>query len=160
MLALIQRTGFNEYNTAIFPKGTPIDESNYDMLEYLQELLNVDFICVMKKGSITFKHYTKENNLDFILENGLVPKEVNGIYDIGYGIYCIEDGNTDGLDNIIDMYSDYPPSLKLLKVTKGYSGVYRECIAGENHSGYICLLNVPIKLNKRDYTITTVREEF
>ena len=159
MFALIQRTGFNEYNMATFPKDTKLPITDYDEMDNLPYILNADLICVMQEDSVDIVHFTLKKNLDYIKSNGIKPR-ANCIYDLGIGIYCIDKENRNGWDNLADSYSDFNEETEIIKVQLKYNGKYRECIWGEKHWGYLCLITDGLEVTDTDYEETIVGKEF
>lgn len=158
MIALIQRTGFNEYNMATFPKGTKLPTDNYDEMDNLLYILNADFICIMQEGEVDMIHFTLKKNLEYIKANGITPR-MDCIYDLGVGVYCIDKENRNGWDNLADTYSDFNPNTEIIKVQLKYTGKYRECIWGESHWGYLCLITDGLEIKDENYEDTLVVNE-
>lgn len=104
----------------------------------------IDFVSVQKTGTIRFLHVTDVKNEDSVTMGGLVTDDGNWEGDLGSGIYVIEKGNGDALDNLKTFVADNSNGDSLLLVNGTYSGRYLYCIYGGQNKGFVLLQdNVP-----------------
>lgn len=141
-----------EYTCSIY--NSIEDLPAFSDMEALESKGEVDYFCIEKTGHIKFIHLAGLESLSFIKANGLIPMS-DYIPDLGVGIYCIEDSETniDALDNLKGLHDCYEPTSRYLEVRGEYNGKYIECIYGNSHEGFIVLLDVS------DIKITSVAEK-
>lgn len=107
---------------------------------------DIDLISVKYNGPISFMHFTDIENEESIDEKGLIIQEDKFIMDMGRGIYCIEEDDETGFDNLYDYFDgcEKDGSDKVLKIIGSYNGEYLRCEYGDGHEHYILLKeNIP-----------------
>jgi hypothetical protein len=118
----------------------------------IADFLKVNFISVQRSGSVSFQHITDDDNLSFILDNGLMVRDDGFVSDLGRGIYGILLGNTSAEDHLRTYIGEeYESDDDEILIFSGfYTGPYLECIYGEQHVGYLVLLTDCIPLLQLD----------
>lgn len=145
-----------------------------DLLDELKIQLKVDFISKLMRQSLEFIHVTSVENVNSILENGLIPSKGNYVSDLGQGTYVVNEDDVKGIENlknyVVSQYLNYDNLIFLeeeelefleeqeIAIIKGYySGTIKECLWGYNHEGYI-VINEVIPPEQLDVIETTVRD--
>lgn len=124
------------------------DKKEYEK-EELKELAkthDVDFISKEEEGSFTFLHVTSPEHLDSIREHGLKPSEDGYVGDLGYGVYLIDEDDTEAIENLLDYLeaSLEDDEEEVLLIQGSYTGAFTRCIYGEGHEGYIVIKEIII----------------
>lgn len=130
-----------EYTCNIYAENEELPA--FSVMEELESKCDVDFFCKEENGNLKFIHVADIGKSSFIYTNGL--KITSGyIPDLGEGIYCIEDSDTNinALDNLKAYFECYNQDSPFLEVRGTYTGKYIKCIYGNSHEGYIVLTDV------------------
>lgn len=110
---------------------------NYIGLEKIANDLKIDFISVTLKGEVDFLHISQLSSFNFIIKNGLKPKNTSYIADLGKGVYAVGIDDEKAIDNIKTYISELCDNDDIVIVNGTYEGEYTRCIYGEGHEGYL-----------------------
>jgi len=140
----IEQTG-GKHDDHMFKHMILTEEQYEEILKSGTELIKiaeesqVDFISVRKNNKITFKHISAVENESSINKSGLSFHDDEFIYDLGKGIYVIEESDEQALDNLKTYVAEGFEDDEILLVTGWYTGEYTKCVYGFQHEGYIVL---------------------
>ena len=133
------RKGSNDYLFKVWELPGNLKEETIEEIIEQSKKYNVDFILETKKEELEFLHVSYIHLQESIEEKGLIIQtQDDWISDLGTGLYVVEDGNEEALDNLKN-YVEHHEDDELLLVRGSYQGEYLECIHGDEHVGYICI---------------------
>lgn len=117
------------------------EEYEKEELKELAKTHNVDFISKEEEGSFTFLHVTSPEHLESIREHGLKPSEDGYVGDLGYGVYVIDEDDTEAIENLLDYLEAAleDDEEEILLIQGSYTGAFTRCIYGDGHEGYIVI---------------------
>lgn len=138
------------------------DEKEYskEELEELARTHEVDFISKEEDGSFTFLHVTSPEYLDSIQEHGLKPSDDGYVGDLGYGVYVVDEGDTDALENLMDYLEAAleDDEDEILLIQGSYTGRYTRCIYGDGHEGYIVIKSTVSEEMIEDWSVKNLED--